>query len=1152
MLIYNSHIVVLLVFTALLAVAVKAPHAARSKPRVQTVDASWLWQEMRPDELPQASANPPARSFRTLKLNRPALLARLAQAPLEAASLPSETVLPMPLPDGRFVNFQLAESSVLPPALAAKYPQLKSYRGTSDELPGALLRCDWSPRGLHVTLLWQDQWINIHPLAYDNADYYVSYDSSESSEATDALRCQVDERLHSLSPPESEMATAENIAVGPLRRTYRLALATTVEYTNHPALGSGSVATTMATLNTWVNALNVIYEKELSVRFVLAEANDQVIFTTEPDNLTAGENGKMLHESRAVFEQKLGLAKYDLGQVLSPGIGGVAFLGVVCRNDNYKGGGVTLVSASRPVGTGYGLLTLAHEVGHHFNAHHTFSDTIHPACNSAQFPPRTGYESFAGLTMMSYAETCTRIVRLMAPHFHSGSYEAISAFINHPTRGGGCAVTANTGNQAPTVDAGANYVIPWGTPFTLTAVGSDADAVDQANLTYSWEQLDAGTNPASTDGSVGPLFRPFAPSSNPARTFPSLAYILNNTNVPPVEVLGLRTAETLPSVARTLNFRCIVRDGRGGVNVGAVVLTVANAGPLLVTAPNNFTTWVGGTTQTVTWSVNQTNLAPINCQRVKISLSTDGGQSFPHVLAAAAPNTGSANVTVPSGLVTAQARLKIEAVGNIFFDISDADFTLLPGAGFGLEADVAARPNGNGNVSIADWAQLGRFVAGLDSISSSSELQRADCAPRATSGDGQITIADWVQAGRYAAGLDALALAADPTTLIRSQLTEAEAASPSSVQIKPGTMRRGQVNALRITATGKANALGFTVNFDPALFTLHRATTEPNVTLTLNNTQLAHGKLGVLLALPAGQTFPADETTVLALELIPRNGTADVTTRIGFSHQIVACAAADANAAPLPACAFNGADITIQGRAAAQVSAASFTQTSAATESIVSAFGTSLATVTQTANTLPLPSTLGGTTVRVRDEQGIEKVAQLFFVSPNQVNYLVPAGLSEGLATVTITNAAGEASRGLLTIARVAPGLFTADGSGRGYAAADVQQVRSDGSTAYNRVARFDPFANQFVANPIALPSLEQVFLILYGTGWRQRTAQTAVRATIGGLPAEVMFAGPQGRYAGLDQMNLRLPLGLAGRGEQTVEVEIDGQQTNSVRISLQ
>ncbi|HEX4945113.1 MAG TPA: M12 family metallo-peptidase [Blastocatellia bacterium] len=1571
---------------------------SRTVPRptpAPTVQANGdaLWQDVQRGSLSvnQTEQLQIAPAARTVKLNRAAFLRLAQQVPLESNQTESAVIITLPLPDGGFASFRLEESPVLPATLASKYPELKSYRGEALDGSGALMRCDWSPRGLHATILNQDQWISIYPMTADNTDYYVSAFGSEVASSAAQLRCEVDEAKHLVNRAQVESNEPENVPSGPVRRTYRLALATTVEYTNNASFGGGSVAATMATLNTWVNALNVIYERELSVRFVLAANNDQVIFTAEPDGLTGDSNSAMVDEIRPLMNSKLGAGNYDLGQVLSPGSGGLAYIGVVCAN-NFKAGGVSRISAGVPIGTGYNLITLAHEIGHQFSARHTFSDTLSSACSGSQFPLNTAVESFGGMTIMSYAEACTRIVAATAPHFHSVSYVQMAAYMN--SAAGGCATTVNTGNQTPTLNVGANYKIPKQTPFTLTAVGGDPDSSDVPNLKYSWEQTDPGLNPPSADGSTGPLFRPFAPTSTRARTFPSLTYILNNANVPPDEVLGLKTAEMLPTVARAMDFACVVRDGRGGVNFGEVTVTVANAGPFLVTSPNTATTWSGGTAQTVTWSVSNTNAAPINCANVNILLSTDAGNSFPYLLAHNVPNSGSASVNLPPGLLVTQARIKVESVGNIFFDISDVNFTLMPGdscpvissiepaigavgasitlkgvnltgvtavkfannvnavftvnsdtqitatvpsgavsgaltlskascpdkttgafalstgaeyvlqtddgsienssrfsgapqfyyvnrltptgypstltaislfipnsvvegtdyklvvatnpsgnsninglslqeypiktpsrnqfvnfpvpnvtinagdfvvgfvhapqdgvfpvgidtnstvqnrsyvsgnsgatfdvittrnyairaviapgatcspqtcntaptiiastlspiaqgsvakttvlasvsdaetaagnlivttgalpagitvanitntngivsaalsvgcgvslgsvtipltvtdgggltnatnvaftvsantppvlgtlglstlniggsaqisptaqpsdngtlksivasapnftgtfsvnpangvvsinnagpvgqytvtitatdncdvqattqfmlaviqAGAALEGDVTPRTTGNGAVTISDWTQVGRFVAGLDSFLESSEFQRTDCAPRATFGDAKLTVADWVQSGRYAAGLDSGVSAAGPTTPTSSfhhvLTNDTQPESIRVVRAVGGTMLRGQVALLplQFSSSGNENALGFTVNFDPKLLSFYRATTSPGTTLTLNDKQ--PGQLGVLLARPVGQSFRAGDQTIVQLEFIPNGGEDTVLTRLRFSDQVVQRAAADTFATALPELSFVEADITISGRAAANVSAASYLGVNAAADSIVSAFGARLAALTQTATTSALPSLLGGTRVTLTDSRGVEKTVPLFFVSPNQVNYLVPDGLAEGLITVAITNGLGEVTRGLLKLERVAPSIFTADASGKGYAAADVQLVGRDGTSRYERVARYDLSVNRIVGNPIEWRADEEAFLVLYATGIKQRSALTAVKARVGGNAVEVLYAGAQGQFAGLDQINVRLPATLRGRGELIVELEVDGHLTNPVQI---
>lgn len=239
--------------------------------------------------------------------------------------------------------------------------------------------------------------------------------------------------------------------------------------------------------------------------------------------------------------------------------------------------------------------------------------------------------------------------------------------------------------------------------------------------------------------------------------------------------------------------------------------------------------------------------------------------------------------------------------------------------------------------------------------------------------------------------------------------------------------------------------------------------------------------------------------------------------------------------------------------ALASVSAANFRPGAPlAAESINAAFGTELAVLTQVNTATPLPTNLGGTQVSVRDSAGTERAAPLFFVSPTQVNYLVPQGTATGNATVIISNWNGAVSRGAVQVNLVAPGVFSANASGSGVAAAVIERVRADGSRNTEAVAQFDAAQNRFVPLPIDLgPQGDQVFLILFGSGFRFRSALSAVTATTGGTPAEVGFAGAQGSFAGLDQANLRLPRNLAGRGEVDVVLTVDGQTANTVRVSI-
>jgi uncharacterized protein (TIGR03437 family) len=234
------------------------------------------------------------------------------------------------------------------------------------------------------------------------------------------------------------------------------------------------------------------------------------------------------------------------------------------------------------------------------------------------------------------------------------------------------------------------------------------------------------------------------------------------------------------------------------------------------------------------------------------------------------------------------------------------------------------------------------------------------------------------------------------------------------------------------------------------------------------------------------------------------------------------------------------------------VSAASFDGSSLAPESIVAAFGTNLAAATQAATSTPLPTMLAGTTIKVRDSANVERSAPLFFVSPTQVNLLIPAGTAVGAASLTLTGSDGSTAAGTLQIANVAPSLFSANASGQGVAAAVALRIRANGQQVTEPIAQWDAAQNRFVAVPIDLSvENEQVFLILFGTGLRYRSSLSSVSARIGGTDAQVVFAGAQSDFAGLDQVNVSLTRSLAGRGEVDVVLMVDGKVANTVKVSI-
>ncbi len=246
---------------------------------------------------------------------------------------------------------------------------------------------------------------------------------------------------------------------------------------------------------------------------------------------------------------------------------------------------------------------------------------------------------------------------------------------------------------------------------------------------------------------------------------------------------------------------------------------------------------------------------------------------------------------------------------------------------------------------------------------------------------------------------------------------------------------------------------------------------------------------------------------------------------------------------------------TCPAKTVVSVSAASYRRYGLATETIAAAFGENLATDTAAARTLPLPTQLVGTTVRVRDSQGIERLAPLFYVSPRQINYLIPKDTAFGFATITVTNGRGETVSGREAIRDEGPGLFAINGTGAGLAAGVILRVRGNQAT-YEPLIRYDDAQQKFVAVPIDFgPAADSVYLVLYGTGMRINRPIPGMRIpavyTDRGVLELVQYVGPQGSLAGLDQVNVLLPREMAGRGDVPLFVQIDDKSSNPVIVNF-
>jgi hypothetical protein len=616
----------------------------------------------------QAAATSPVaaklRGARPLTLNAAGMRAALATAPREGRAA-APLLLALPLPDGSTATFQVLEAPVMAPALAAQFPSIKTYVGVGVDDPTASVRLDFTPLGFHAQVLSPATGaFYIDPSSRTTTTQYLSFWKRDMP--GNSFTCEVkNSRVARPAAGANQRITSRTL------RTYRLALAATGEYT---AYHGGTVAAAQAAMVTSVNRVVGVYEKELDVRLVLVANNSQLIYTNATtDPYTNNDGGAMLDENQDNVDNLIGNANYDIGHVFSTGGGGIAGLGVVCA-PGAKAQGVT--GSSAPIGDAFDIDYVAHEMGHQFGGNHTFN-SVSGSCNGNR-NASTAYEPGSGSTIMAYAGICGSSSDLQPnsdPYFHVVSFEEIQAYIGTTQ----CAATSSTGNAAPVVTLPAGgKVLPVGTPFRLTgnAYDQDGDA-----LSYCWEEFDLGSSgsPTATQSANNnvPLFRSFNPTASPTRYFPRLSNLVNNT---------VAIGERLPTVSRSLKFRLTVRDQHngaqgivGGINSGFSTVdltTTSAAGPFLVTVPNTAVTWAGRSSEVVTWNVAGTTANGVNCATVNIRLSTDGGLTYPTVLLANTPNDGSESVTVPT-VSTTTARIMVEAADNYFFDISNANFTII-------------------------------------------------------------------------------------------------------------------------------------------------------------------------------------------------------------------------------------------------------------------------------------------------------------------------------------------------------------------------------------------------------------------------------------------------------------------------------------------
>ena len=607
------------------------------------------------------------------------------QLALKSSKAAKQNIVYFPNSSGEMIAFDVKEKSNFSPVLAAKYPEIKAYVGVGIDNSSLQVRFSLAPSGIDASI---NSSVELESTAIEKVrgtELYAISSNLEPHDEHSRFSCSTEAKPIAKSFKQILNASASGImsngassGISSSRTSfantntlskYRLAVSTNGQYTRYHG---GTVAGALAGINATLTHVNAIFERDFGVTLELIANNDLIIYPDPATDPYSDDVNPLNGELQTNLDIVIGSANYDHGHIFSAlacgsgGCGNAGIIGGFC-NDMAKGSAWS--DSLQPEGSNFTKL-VAHEIGHQVGANHTFSDRSEGTGKNV--------EPGSGTTVMSYAGiTGSNNVALQSDeYFHHVSIEQTLAYLQNQS----CHVDTPNENNLPVVEDIPDRTVPILTPYILSGSATDEDSDDV--LSYTWEQIDDGV---VTNTSFGPKnlsganFRSLPPSGSGERYMPKLSSVLSG-NLTLENPNTLSIWETLSSVPRDLNFGFTVRDnavGGGGVAQKTMKVSVVDTdGAFRITSPADGLMYLANEAHTVSWTVAGTNLSPMLADKVTITLSADGGLTYPYTLASDVENDGSHEVVMPD-YVTTDTRVRVQPNNdNIFYAINNQSFTL--------------------------------------------------------------------------------------------------------------------------------------------------------------------------------------------------------------------------------------------------------------------------------------------------------------------------------------------------------------------------------------------------------------------------------------------------------------------------------------------